>query len=101
VIKIGTIPIIRRPYRDSFYWREIMQGLANKSCVLSVVFILLASPVIAHGGVIYVDHDGPANFNNIQAAINYANDGDTVIIADGTYTGEGNRPFWLSPSGRR
>jgi hypothetical protein len=40
---------------------------------------------------ITVDDDGPADFNNIQAAINDANNGDTVIVADGTYTGTGNR----------
>jgi hypothetical protein len=35
--------------------------------------------------------DGPADFNNIQAAINDANNGDTIIVADGRYTGYGNR----------
>ncbi len=33
----------------------------------------------------------PAEFDNIQAAINDCNDGDTAIIAPGTYTGPGNR----------
>jgi len=41
--------------------------------------------------IIYVDDDGPADFNNIQAAINDSNDGDTVVVADGIYTGLGNR----------
>ena len=41
--------------------------------------------------VITVDDDGPADFNNIQAAIDDSNDGDTVLVADGTYTGDGNR----------
>ena len=45
----------------------------------------------AAGKTIYVDDDGPADFNNIQAAIDDANDGDTVLVADGTYTGDGNR----------
>ncbi|MHC4284344.1 MAG: hypothetical protein ACYSWZ_15435 [Planctomycetota bacterium] len=31
------------------------------------------------------------DFNTIQAAINDSNDGDTIIVADGTYTGDGNR----------
>ena len=38
-----------------------------------------------------VDDDGPADFNNIQAAIDDANDGDEIVVADGTYTGPGNR----------
>lgn len=41
--------------------------------------------------VITVDDDGSADFNNIQAAIDDSNDGDTVLVADGTYTGDGNR----------
>ncbi len=38
--------------------------------------------------IITVDDDGPADFDNIQAAINDANNGDTIIVADGTYTGD-------------
>jgi len=41
--------------------------------------------------VITVDDDGSADFNNIQAAIHDSNDGDTVLVADGTYTGHRNR----------
>jgi hypothetical protein len=32
----------------------------------------------------------PADYNNIQAAIDAAFDGDEVIVADGVYTGDGN-----------
>jgi len=46
---------------------------------------------VAAGRTIYVADDGPADFSNIQAAINDANNGDTIIVADGTYTGPGNR----------
>jgi putative hemolysin len=41
--------------------------------------------------IIYVDDDGPADFNNIQTAIDDTNDGDTIVAADGTYRGNGNR----------
>ncbi|MBN2589216.1 MAG: hypothetical protein JXA96_05110, partial [Sedimentisphaerales bacterium] len=33
----------------------------------------------------------PSDYPNIQAAIDDANDGDIVLVAPGTYTGEGNR----------
>ena len=33
----------------------------------------------------------PAPYTNIQWAINEASDGDTVLVADGTYTGAGNK----------
>jgi len=33
----------------------------------------------------------PAQYPKIQAAIDYANNGDIVLVAPGTYTGDGNR----------
>ena len=53
------------------------------SCLLLVSF--------CEADIITVDDDGPADFDNIQAAIDDANSGDTVIVADGNYTGSGNR----------
>ena len=35
--------------------------------------------------IIYVDDDGPADFNNIQAATDDTNDGDTIIVKKGIY----------------
>jgi predicted outer membrane repeat protein len=60
-----------------------------KKRIFALVCLLLAIPCQAR--IITVDNDGPADFNNIQAAINDANNGDTIIVADGTYTGNGNR----------
>ncbi len=54
-----------------------------------LTFLLLAVPCQAR--TIYVNDDGPADFNNIQAAINNANEGDTVEVQPGIYTGIGNR----------
>ena len=55
------------------------------------ILAVLAGVAASRARIITVDDDGPADFNNIQAAIDDANDGDTVLVADGTYTGDGNR----------
>ena len=55
----------------------------NVWLVISMFLLLMVST--AAGGTIIVDDDGPADFNNIQAAINDANHGDTIIVAPGEY----------------
>ncbi len=60
-----------------------------KKLIFAFTCLLFVIPCRAR--IITVDDDGPADFNNIQAAINDANDGDIVIVADGIYTGDGNR----------
>ncbi|MBN2181081.1 MAG: hypothetical protein JW715_04145 [Sedimentisphaerales bacterium] len=69
--------------------------METKTILFRCVFTLLFLPAVfcpaSTGKIIYVDDDGPADFNNIQAAIDDANDGDTVLVAAGTYTGDGNR----------
>ena len=42
------------------------------------------------GSTLTVASDGSGEYATIQAAINAANNGNTVLIADGTYTGPGN-----------
>jgi hypothetical protein len=51
---------------------------------LVAIGLLLAVPCGAR--IITVDDDGPADFNNIQAAINAGANGDTIIVKPGTYT---------------
>jgi hypothetical protein len=64
-------------------------GRINAWLVGVLVGAGLMSPLQAK--IIRVAHDGPADFNTIQAAIDDANDGDTVLVGPGTYTGDGNR----------
>lgn len=64
--------------------------------MLFVVVITLLSSIISSVGCIeettknefrfiYVDDDGGADFTLIQNAINYASDGDTIYVYNGTY----------------
>jgi len=59
--------------------------------LILVLLGVLCTAAVCHGRVITVDDDGPADFNNIQAAIDDANDGDTVVVQPGRYMGAGNR----------
>ena len=67
--------------------RRIVQQLAFvAACLLAAA----TAPATAQR-IVYVDDDGPADFATIQAAIDAASDGDTILIASGAYTGDGNR----------
>jgi len=54
-----------------------------------VAICLLAAPVSAT--TYLVSPDGSGDFPTIQAAIDGAQDGDVIELADGTFTGPGNR----------
>src|SRR5690349_12456529 len=63
-----------------------------KSLRASLALVLVAQGGGALGGILRV----PQTFGTILAAIAAATDGDTVLVADGTYIGPGNRdiPFF-------
>ena len=59
---------------------------------VSVFLSLLVSLVLISAmPAVAVDRYVPSSYPTIQAAIDVAQDGDTVLVADGTYTGDGNR----------
>jgi hypothetical protein len=60
-----------------------------RSAITISIWLTLAVSCAAE--TIIVDDNGPADFTTIHAAINDANNGDTIEILPGTYTGEGNR----------
>lgn len=60
--------------------KSYLIGMLLLSFLISVCF----------GETYYVDDDGPADFNNIQAAINSSINGDLIFVKPGIYTGSGN-----------
>ncbi|MCK4787687.1 MAG: DUF3160 domain-containing protein [Desulfobacteraceae bacterium] len=68
-----------------------MSGNTNLKTSVLVAAFSLAMVSSATARTITVDCNGPSDFNNIQAAIDDANDGDIVVVGPGTYTGDGNR----------
>ena len=58
-------------------------------CLALSLAVLIVLPALA---TTYLVHpDGTGDFPTIQAAINAAANGDTVALADGVFTGDGNR----------
>lgn len=58
--------------------------------LLVIVSVALASPQL-FAATYWLYPDGSGDFPNIQAALTNAESGDTIFLADGTYSGLGNR----------
>ena len=62
-----------------------------KNTVILSSIILIGLAATCSAATIIVDVNGDGHFETIQAAIDDANEGDTIEIWPGTYTGDGNR----------
>jgi hypothetical protein len=69
--------------------------MGSKARLLMRIWATIAfsfgAAVVAPARTIYVDANGTGDYPTIQAAIDAATDGDTIILEPGTYTGDGNR----------
>ena len=74
--------------------------------VLIIAAAVLLTAACANAGTVTVNWNGTGDYETIQEGMDAAADGDTVLIAPGTYTGEQNRgllfrnrrvPLWLRP----
>jgi hypothetical protein len=63
---------------------------------IALLNLAIALPATASGTVHVVNPDGSGDFATIQAAINASTHGDTILLTDGIFTGEGNRDlnYW-------
>lgn len=57
----------------------------------ALVAVAVLAATCAEGSTYTVDPLGTGDFATIQEAIDASSDGDTVMLTDGTFTGDGNR----------
>jgi len=58
--------------------------------IVAVIACIATGALAAHAGTWHVGGNGENSFPTIQAAVDAAADGDTIIIGDGVYSGPGN-----------
>lgn len=66
-------------------------GSLLRTFIIIAAFIVILHATHCLGTTCYVKPDGSGDVPTIQAGIDAAADGDTVLVAPGYYTGEGNR----------
>ena len=70
--------------------QKIHPDFSGKKIVI-LTGLLLLTATICFADTVVVDCNGGGDYTTIQAGINAASDGDTVLVKNGTYTGANNR----------
>ena len=86
--------MLREQYPSFKNARTSVRSAEMKYAILPLIWVFLV--VSCAGEIIIVDDDWPADFNNIQAAIDYSANGDVIYVLPGTYTGPGNYDIHFS-----
>lgn len=70
--------------------------MRKETTTLAISFVVLAVIGLASGDTYVVKPDGTGDFPVIQAAVDFAEAGDEILLADGVFTGLGNNQvkFW-------
>ncbi|NIO29717.1 MAG: hypothetical protein GTO29_14320 [Candidatus Latescibacteria bacterium] len=64
-------------------------------CLVIVLAALSVSTIAAHAAEWLVKPDGSGDAPTIQAAIDSASNGDVILLANGVFTGDGNRNIFI------
>ncbi len=91
------------PNSDGYYSIKIGEGkydVAASLCAYGTViknnidvipgYTTVRNFTLNHNGYVIVDVNGSGHFTTIQEGITNAHDGETVVVVNGTYTGDGN-----------
>jgi parallel beta-helix repeat protein len=62
-----------------------------RKIALVVLFYLFGASAVHAGNIIVIKADGSGDYPTIQAAVNAATNGDTIVLEPGIYQGVGNR----------
>ena len=80
-----------RGVRKAHEWGNVFlerKSMRRKDFLIVSLLLLTAS---ASASTWFIDADGTGDYPTIQLAIDASEPGDEIILADGTYTGQGNR----------
>jgi hypothetical protein len=70
--------------------RQEKEGSAMKRSMLIMVVVVLGLTIEASSDTWYITPDGSGDYADIKTGAYYASNGDTLLLADGVYTGRGN-----------